>query len=213
MVTVRRIRSLPGAVERAIVEVEGKGRFLVSRGLAAELEVGMALDDRLLRRLASEDLLHRALQVALRLLRIRLYSRAEMTLHLKRRGFPPQIVTNVIRMLEQQGVLNDLQFAKTWITGVMARRPAWQKRLEAELRAKGVVKEVIAQALDEALSGTTEVEVAREVALRRLRAYHRFPPEVQQRRLISFLQRRGFTPETATSVVRELVREEGSRES
>lgn len=213
MATIRRIRSLPGTIERAVVEVEGKGRFLVSRELAEKLEAGMALDDQLLRRLASEDLWQRALQVALRFLRIRLYSRAELTLHLRRRGFPPQTVTSVINMLEQQGVLDDLRFARSWIAGIMARRPAWGKRLEAELRSRGVAREVITQALEEALSNASEVELAREVALRRLRAYHRFPPEVRGRRLISFLQRRGFSPETAASVVRELLRDQGSRES
>jgi|DewCreStandDraft_5_1066085.scaffolds.fasta_scaffold00083_32 regulatory protein len=213
MATIRRIRSLPGTIERAVVEVEGKGRFLVSRELAEELEAGMTLDDQLLRRLAREDLWQRALQVALRFLRIRLYSRAELTLHLRRRGFPPQVVTQVTNMLERQGVLDDLRFARGWIAGIMARRPAWGKRLEAELRSRGVAREVITQALEEALSGASEVELAREVALRRLRAYHRFPPEVRERRLISFLQRRGFSPETAGSVVRELLRDQEPRES
>ena len=71
-----------------------------------------------------------------------------------------------------------------------ARQPRGRRRLKDELRQKGVDREVVEQALEEA--ELDEYPAALELARKRLPSLRGDEPLAQRRRLAGFLQRRGY---------------------
>jgi SOS response regulatory protein OraA/RecX len=77
-------------------------------------------------------------------------------------------------------------------------------RLRAELRARGVARDLIDAALG-ALEAGAALEGARALARRRLPAWRRRRPERAAARLHDYLVRRGYGPAVAAQVARELI--------
>lgn len=137
---------------------------------------------------------------ALHLLARRPRSTAELGRYLARLG-PPETVRAVQRRLEREGLLDDLRFARLWVTSRRARRGLGFARLRKELLARGVSREVAEEAL-RAIREEDEAELAERLADARLRAYRGLKPEVAARRLGAYLARRGFPWTTVLSVLR-----------
>lgn len=174
------------------------------------LTSGEAIEDALLDQLETRDLYLRARQTAVRLLAIRPRSAAELRIRLQRSGIPDRQIRAVVRDLTAAGYLDDLAFARAWITGRMTSRLSGLRRLRWELREKGVPAPVIEQAIQEAFEGegvaTVEERCARALIARRLSAYQGLAPERRARRIAGLLERRGFAPGTIVHVLRELER-------
>ena len=136
------------------------------------------------------------------LLRYRPRSRHEAASRLRERGFPAEVVEKTLAWAEENGLLDDRAFAKLWIADRLSRKPRGRELLKRELRAKGLAEEIIAEALAEL--EVDELALARRVLNEHLAHYRRRPPEVRRRLLLALLRRRGFAPEVAYRVVREL---------
>ena len=72
-----------------------------------------------------------------------------------------------------------------------------------ELREKGVAADLIAIALDE-IDSDLEYRAALELAERKSRSLKRFDEETRQRRLVSALQRKGFSFSVISAVLKEI---------
>ncbi len=98
------------------------------------LAPGEAIEDALLDQLETRDLYLRARQIAVRLLAVRPRSVAEVRIRFRRRGIPDRQIRAVLRDLTAAGYLDDLAFARAWITGRMTSRLSGLRRLRWELR-------------------------------------------------------------------------------
>jgi regulatory protein len=174
------------------------------------LASGEAIEGALLDRLKTRDLYLRARQTAVRLLAIRPRSAAELRTGLQRRGITDRQIRAVLRDLTAAGYLDDMAFARGWITGRMTSCLSGVKRLRWELREKGVPPPIIEQAIQEAFEGdgaaAVEVRCARALIARRLSAYHGLAPDRRARRVAGLLERRGFAAGTIMHILRELER-------
>jgi regulatory protein len=92
------------------------------------------------------------------------------------------------------------------VQGRLAGRGYGPRRLQAELRRRGVPPDVVEATLDAALAETDPLEIARPLARRRWKLLCQNEPDRRKRRqkLIAFLQRRGFSSEIAYTLLREL---------
>lgn len=169
------------------------------------VEAGSDLDDTALAwlRTRAEDLL--ATEIAQRLLAVRLRSRQEIEQRLQRRGVSRATLESVLERLSDAGLIDDIRFARAWVSGRQALRPSGKIRLQRELRQKGVDSETIEQALREAFSESDEYQLALAVARARLRRYRGEAPDVAYRRLAGVLQRRGFSAGAITRTLREVL--------
>lgn len=79
-----------------------------------------------------------------------------------------------------------------------------RRRMTWELRQKGVGKGLVEEAVEEVWEGRSELEVAKDVARRRLKAYRGLDAPTIRRRLKGYLERRGFPYGDIVEVVREL---------
>jgi regulatory protein len=145
-----------------------------------------------------------ALEAAVRLLLIRLRSRREIADRLGRKGYPADVVAATIARLENDGLLDDMRFAKAWVAGRLAVRPSGAVRVRRELQQKGIPRDIIEEVLRAGLSEADERAHAVALAQARLRRYRNEPRDVAVRRLAGVLQRRGFSSNAIAVALREV---------
>ena len=152
-------------------------------------------------RAGSADAAHAA---ALRLLSDRAWTRAELAERLAERGFDQAAVATALERLTRVGLVDDAALA------VAAAESRAEQGLDApaitlELRDRGVDPAVAAAAAEAAVPATTRSERCRRVAEARLARLAGLDPEVQLRRLATYLARRGYPAEIAEPVAMEVV--------
>ncbi len=191
---VAQIRAWPQDPSVAVVHVEGAGTYRLRAETAARLGLreGADVDRALLARVATAASIREGTLAALRLLQRRLRSRAELNAGLRRRGLSPPQVTAILSDLERAGWIDDRRFARLWIEDRMAVRPRGTRALRAELRGRGVAPDIIEAALGGLIPPEREDGVALDQARRRVERLRNLPPDVARRRLVGWLQRRGF---------------------
>ena len=185
-------RRAPG---RLIVEVDGARRasLPVEHVRALGLEVGKALSPEGAERLDAAARADAAYRAALRLLSARPRATRDLGQRLRAKGHPPWAVTEALGRLEVAGLLDDLQFARHF-AATRAERGHAPARILADLVRYGVDRKLADRAIAEAIPVDEEalIEQARRLAEKRSRQLGKLPPEVMRRRLLGYLQRRGF---------------------
>jgi len=116
------------------------------------------------------------------------------------------VARQVVAELEAQGYVNDQAFARHWADARAARQRLGSRRISEELRLKGIPRPVAEAAIRDAFSETPEEARALAVARRRLPALSRRSPARVPAKLLDYLLRRGYPPEVARRVVRQLCR-------
>jgi regulatory protein len=114
----------------------------------------------------------------------------EIRTRLKQKGYSEPAIDAAIAKAEGWNYVDDEAFARFWVENREANRPRGRRLLEQELRDKGVDREIVRNAIDEA--GINEIEAATELARTKMRSYVKLEPEVARRRLSGFLARKGY---------------------
>ena len=149
-----------------------------------------------------EKLLKRAKNTAYRYLTIRPRSRKELADKLQDKEFADPIITAVLEHVTRLGYLDDGKFAAQWAASRIRSRGFGRRRLEQELRIKGIDRDIIKDTLNTLFEESAESDVARKEADKKLRTLTRFEPEVRRRRLAGFLERKGFSPDIIRTLLR-----------
>lgn len=188
---------------RVNVYLDGEFGF----GLAAILAVGrglkpgVELSDEEVARFRRDDLAERAYAAGLNFLSYRPRSRQEVALYYRRKGVELEVAEMALERLARIGLLNDDEFARFWVENRQNFRPRGSRALRQEMRQKGLAGEVI----EEALSGLPEEEESAYRAGERKAVSLRTLGEQEfYRKLVAFLQRRGFPYEAAAAATRRL---------
>lgn len=148
--------------------------------------------------------LTRAKNTAYRYLTIRPRSQFEIESKLREKKFSDDVVNQVIAHLVKLGYVNDGWFAEQWASSRARARGFGKRRIEQELRQKGVSRDAIHQALQTAFGDQPEEELARKEAAKKVKTLARFEPEVQRRRLAGHLERKGFSSDVIRSIIRKM---------
>jgi regulatory protein len=133
---------------------------------------------------------------ALRLLERQRRTRADLARRLRDRGHAAATVGEVLDRLAAVGLVDDVEFARAWLAGRLHRRMAGWRRLEGELRGKGLAPDAIAAArarLEEREGAVAEdLAAARRVLAQAARRVARLDDRTRRQRLYALLARRGF---------------------
>ncbi len=188
--------------KRASVHVDGRFALALSLEVLARsaLRVGDELDAAGLEELREQEAGHDALSAALRLLAYRPRSEAELRQRLARRGAPPPVVQHTIERLRELGLVDDEAFARAWVDSRDQASPRSGRLLASELRAKGVGRGTV----EEAVAAVDDEGAAYRAGQRRARAFAGLTWPDFQRRLSGFLLRRGFAYQTVRAAVARL---------
>jgi regulatory protein len=161
------------------------------------LYVGQTLDDDAYARLEHTESSDKALHAALRLLEARPRSIAEIRDRLRRKDFADEAIDAAIARLQALDMLDDAAFARLWVEHRQANQPRGVSALRDELRRKGIDRSLIDTTLSDDTLTDGEDERAMTIARGALRKYASSPNRVTfQRRMGSYLQRRGFSFQT-----------------
>jgi len=174
--------------QRVNIYLDGEYAFGLARITAAWLQIGQQLSDEKIAQLKAQDSQEAAYQKALNFLGYRPRSSAEVRKNLEKHGYDPEVIEQVLERLGRSGLVNDEQFAQTWVDNRSEFRPRGRRLLSLELRQKGLDDE----AIESALSGLDEAELATQAALKYQRKLHGLPKPDFRRKLAGFLARRGF---------------------
>jgi regulatory protein len=146
----------------------------------------------------------RAKNIAYRYLSYRSRSYAEVEKKLRDKGVGDVAVRTALSDLIRLGYIDDKKFADQWAQSRVRLRGLGRRRIEQELRNKGVSRDIIREALGEVFEDSSEADIARREAEKKLKTLVRFDPEVRRRRLAGFLERKGFSSEIIHIVLRDI---------
>jgi SOS response regulatory protein OraA/RecX len=146
----------------------------------------------------------RAHNVAIHALATRGVSRSEIEARLVSRELPESVVEDEISALERQGLIDDAELAGNLVDKWVVRQGLGRRAAAEKMRQRGLSQVVIAEAL-EGISADDESERLREVAADRARALGSLPPDVAKRRLVAYLQRRGYSGNQVFQVATEVL--------
>jgi regulatory protein len=114
-------------------------------------------------------------------------SEREIRNYLRKDKHDDEFINQTLERLRRQGLVSDEQFAASWVVDRASLKPRSRKRLEQELRQKGVAADVIEATLA-GIGDEGEMTAIRQVASKKL-ALSKFQ---DQQKLISYLIGQGF---------------------
>jgi len=133
-------------------------------------------------------------------------TRSDLTARLRDHGFAVATIAPVLDRLAEVGLVDDVEYARAYLVDRWGRRPAGLRRLEQELKRRGIAAPDIAVAREriEAERGATdEVASARRAIAQAERRYAKLDSRVRRQRLYAMLARRGFDGDTIEAALRE----------
>ena len=145
-----------------------------------------------------------AREAALRLIERTRRTRSDLERRLRDKGFETGDIDEVLGRLAAVGLVDDIEYARAFLAGRWGRRAAGWRRLEQDLRRRGISAEHIAagRARLEAEQGPAdEIAMARRVVEQTARRYAGLDPYERKRKLWALLARRGFATDVIAAAV------------
>jgi regulatory protein len=152
-----------------------------------------------------------AMEIAVHFLGSRPRTRWELERRLRRANASDEVIEATLARLARLGYVDDIAFARWWAEQRDRHAPRGRRMVEAELRQRGVARDVLERFRDEVpeagddtagLPGT-EAERALVALARHLRGRPLPDDRAALQRLGQFLIRRGFDPDIARAALRE----------
>ncbi len=151
-----------------------------------------------------------ARESALKLLDRQRRTRGDLARRLREKGHDPAEIEATLDRLAEVGLVDDVEFARAFIAGRWGRRAAGWRRIEQELRGRGVSADDVSAARerfvaeqggsDETAAG--ETAAALRVVRQAARRYATLDPRTRRQRLTALLLRRGFSYDTIEQALR-----------
>jgi regulatory protein len=185
---------------RVNVMVDGKYRFSLDIFQYADLgiKIGQEYSDEELTLLETESQFGKVYARALEYCLMRPHSSREVRDYLYRKtrdtrtktggvkkGVAPEITERVYDRLVEKGYVDDEKFTRYWVDNRNLTKGMSQRKLQAELRSKGVESSIIDRYLAES-SRSDEDEISKIIAKKR----NRYPDD---QKLMQYLARQGFS--------------------
>ena len=148
-----------------------------------------------------------AKKAAVRLLAHRARPRSYLEERLRKRGFAAAAIQSALDALAAAGYVNDRQYARDRIEGLLEKSLQWGPALVHRLMADGMDPELAEEAVAERLAGEDQRQWALQVARERTETTDNENREAERRRLGAYLSRRGFDTEVIVTIVEEVLSE------
>ncbi len=206
-------KSASRQTKRFNVYLDGVFAFGADEDLVVDYRLipGKVLDKPLLDKLLFEAEVGKLMERMYGLFSVRQRSGKEVRDYLKNFSFKRKVkgkeelseaaIELLIEKLSQKRLINDLEFAKSWVE---ARRKTKQKGLRAlktELFQKGIDREIIEQVLSGEFTGESEEDLAKRALEKKMRVWKNLPALEFKKKAYAFLMRRGFEYEIVKDVI------------
>ncbi len=168
------------------------------------LQVGQMWDDALAAKVAQAAVYDKALRQAMNRLNRRAMSRRDLDKKLKELEYETPVRDQVLDRLTELNYLDDEAYGQALVESTLRRKPAGPQLLRQKLYQKGLDRSLIEKLVGEATDAQDLAPGAVELARKKLQSMQRLEAETRRRRIYGLLARRGFNPDTISSVMSEL---------
>jgi regulatory protein len=149
------------------------------------------------------DSSNKALNTALRILARRDHSKYELVQKLKKRGFAREEIDDAILSCERFDYINDQRTAQVFIRQ-LKRKVYGKKRIQHELKKKGLKGTSIQGILDKSVSEADEREGAERIVKKNSKRFEREKNGLKRRdKIYRFLHARGFSQGVIARILKE----------
>ncbi len=121
-----------------------------------------------------------------------------------RAGFSCRRTAEAVEWCQRLGYVDDARFARNWTEYRLLHSPSGRRRLEAELRQKGVDAHIVDASAVRAAAARGGAAAMCGSRSRQSPALHANLTEVRRRRLTSFLARRGFDADAVRTALTQV---------
>jgi len=168
------------------------------------LKIGLELDEDRVAQVLGDEQRKKAKDAAFHYLSYRPRTVKEVRDKLREKGYEEELIEETIALLERLGLLDDRDFAARWVAERLRLKPRGRRVLFAELRQKGISREMAEEVLSEAFGDIDERALAADLLRKRAARYQNVEPRQAFRRMSDFLVRKGFGFEVAREVAQEM---------
>jgi regulatory protein len=191
MAKITGIKKGKGREKRVNVFLDGKPvmGLLAETALKEGIKIGQEVTESQLETLAGLDRYQRCFNAAIRYLGYRPRSEAEIKQRLQRHGFEGEFIEKALARLKEQGLVDDIAFARFWRENRETFNPRSRRLTKLELKRKGLSNGIIEQAISE----IDDRDSAYRAALNRARRLSITDYQAFRQRLWGYLGRRGFS--------------------
>jgi regulatory protein len=207
MMKITGLRAGKSREKRVNVFLDGKPALdlLTEVALKEGLKVGQELSESRLEALAGLDRYQRCLNAAIRYLGYRPRSESEVRQRLLRRGFDGEVTEKALARLREQGLVDDVAFARFWKENRESFNPRSRRLTGLELRRKGLAGDIIEAVVGE----INESDSAYRAALKKAKRLPLTDYQLFRRRLGEYLRRKGFDYDIINEAVARVWKERG----
>lgn len=176
--------------DRVSIAVDGVFAFSlhINQLLEERLTIGQEIDGQRLNNLKKTSDYGKLYDRLLRYALLRPHSQREMRDYCRRHQFDSETSANILAKLSERGYVNDVQFARAWVASRQQGKPQSLRRLQQELQAKGVARQLIQEVLTEVGYDDRAALSAVVAKKSKLSRYQKDP-----QKLIRYLVSQGFT--------------------
>jgi regulatory protein len=186
--------------QRVNVHIDGRFAFGLAAIEAMRLKIGQQLSAAEIAQLKERDQAEVAYDRALNFLSYRPRSVTEVRRRLSKKGFDAGIIDDVIARLSRAALLDDEAFVQYWIENRDTHKPRGARAMRYELRQKGIADSVIDNLLTDYDEGDAAYRAGSTQA-QRLTRQRDYDVDTLRTKLLAFLNRRGFSFDTARDAV------------
>lgn len=136
-------------------------------------------------------------------------TRVELEHYLMEKGFLPQARQRAMELLTEAGIVNDEAVAGRVVRTRRRKGGVGPRKLEAELRHRGVTAGVAEKKVHEAMEGADLESECLDLARKHRKRYEPFDTRAQRNKFAAFLMRRGYPGEVVWKAVTRALAETG----
>ena len=191
----------------AFVQLENGEKIRVPGALLRErpVKVGESIEPVLYREYIARRGYPHAMERAVKLLSMRDHSEGELREKLYQAGYPDAVIDQVIDKLEIMNLVDDENFAESWVESRAHRHG--RKRLEQELTRKGVARDTARRAVS-TLTDEDQLQDAVRLVGKFLARTHGDMDRSLYQRTLAMLARHGYDADIARKAIESIARGE-----
>lgn len=186
--------------KRNNIWIYADNEFLTSMPLEvfakSRLKVGSYIDNKLLNNILNNVQEHKIKEKALNIISYRPRTKKELKDKMKDK-FNEDSIDSVINRMEESGLINDREYAKSYAYHLYQNKGYAIKRIKYELMHKGIDSEIISNVLENE-EFDEELNLEKIIEKKNMR---NIQDDKEKRRVLSYLQRLGYSWDKINSVL------------
>lgn len=169
------------------------------------LSKGTEVDNKYIDKVLMAEEQSKCNDTALSFLSYRQRSEKEIINKLKQKEYEENIINNTLEYLRRNNLINDLEFAKSFMRDKINLNKYGPQRIKHELYKKGISSDIAKQIIDE-YDHDDEYSNALQLAEKKISSYKNDDRNAIYRKLGGFLQRKGYSYGCVSKVLKELLK-------